>query len=197
MGQWRKAITALNQSIQLNPNQALIHTALGVAYQHESQYPSAIQAFQQAITIEPNSTLAHEHLGEVYLLTQQLDLAEQERDTLLTLKPASGDKLAQSIQKAREEQNASPAKEEPSESDVSSESDTVTPEAEMAEAEAETTMDFTPDHYEQASSSSGPITKFQQTMASLGIGVIVLVWLLSTVLYFALTLIAAETKTGS
>jgi tetratricopeptide (TPR) repeat protein len=195
-GQWRKAIEALNQSIAINPNQAITHAALGVAYQNQSQYLRAIQALKQAIALDPNSPFAHEHLGEVYVLSQQLDLAEQERNVLLTLNPPTAEKLALSIQKARDaEQAASQTPEEQPESPVTLESSAVvTPDEEMAEAQAETTMDFTPGGYEQPSSSAGPLTKFQTMFASLGLGVIILVWILSTVFYFAPTIIALSTK---
>ena len=65
-GKLEDAVTAYQQAITIDPNDAMAHVSLGNVYYKQSKLEDAITAYQQAITIDPNDAMAHVSLGNVY-----------------------------------------------------------------------------------------------------------------------------------
>lgn len=61
-----KAVTAINRSLQLNPNQPSGWNALGVTYLDLQQYDNAIRALQKAIQLNPDQPTYHNDLAVAY-----------------------------------------------------------------------------------------------------------------------------------
>jgi Flp pilus assembly protein TadD len=58
-GDYRDAIAAFERGLSLNPNYALLHINLGVAYGGVARYADAEREFQQAIRISPDDWRSH------------------------------------------------------------------------------------------------------------------------------------------
>ena len=56
---YKETIEAYKQAIRINPDYALSHYNLGVAYGKSGMYKEAIDAYKQAIRINPDYAKAH------------------------------------------------------------------------------------------------------------------------------------------
>jgi adenylate cyclase len=87
LGQAKDSYDWANKAVQLSPDDALCHTALGYALVFMEEPDRAIMALKTAVELNPNFTLAHERLGTAYLRNRQPDLAMEHADTVLRLSP--------------------------------------------------------------------------------------------------------------
>ena len=60
------AIEDAKEEVRKNPDDAMAHFKLGVAYGESGKYEEAIESLKQAIEIDPDYTLAHSGLGVAY-----------------------------------------------------------------------------------------------------------------------------------
>jgi len=74
-GQYEEAMAAYQQAIALDPNYALPHNGLGLAYHAQGQYEEAMAAYQQAIALDLNDAYTHHGLGNVYVNQGQYEQA--------------------------------------------------------------------------------------------------------------------------
>ena len=54
------------EEVRKNPDDALAHNGLGIAYANSGKYEEAIESFKQEIRIDPDIALSHNGLGYVY-----------------------------------------------------------------------------------------------------------------------------------
>lgn len=64
-GAYAEAVVRLNELLQIDPNNALVHGKLGDAMCRLGRYSAGEQAFRRAIVLKPNSAEAHFNLGTV------------------------------------------------------------------------------------------------------------------------------------
>jgi len=58
---------AYKQAIRIDPDDAMAHYDLRIAYHKSGRYSEAIKVYKHAIQINPDFSLAHYNLGLVYL----------------------------------------------------------------------------------------------------------------------------------
>ena len=61
------AIEDAKEYVRKNPDDAVAHTGLGLAYDGLGKYEEAIKSYKQAIRIDPDFANAHYNLGLAYL----------------------------------------------------------------------------------------------------------------------------------
>lgn len=66
-GDPEKALQAITQSMQMEPDVAATYQNLGIAFQQLGQERAAIRSFKEALWIDPSLTVARYHLGMHYL----------------------------------------------------------------------------------------------------------------------------------
>jgi Flp pilus assembly protein TadD len=66
-GRLREAVSALMQSVCLQPNNAEAHLTLGISYRLLNLPAKAASAFKQVIRFRPDSSEAHNNLGQAYI----------------------------------------------------------------------------------------------------------------------------------
>lgn len=77
-GNYQGAIADLNQSINLNPQNAFAYNSRGNAYYELRQYQDAIAQYDQAITLNPNYAEAYFNRGLAHQLIGNTDQAKQD-----------------------------------------------------------------------------------------------------------------------
>ena len=55
------------EEVRKNPDDALAHNNLGIAYGELGKHQEAIESYKQAIRIDPDFAMAHFNLGDAYL----------------------------------------------------------------------------------------------------------------------------------
>lgn len=73
-----EAIAALEPAIQIAPNDAKCHEALGRAYLQAKRLPEAQQQFERAVSLDPSNPRLHYQLGRLYHLTGAAEKASAE-----------------------------------------------------------------------------------------------------------------------
>ena len=66
-GSYQKAITYLEKTLQLEPDNAEVYNNLGIAYRKLGHYSKAISALEKAIQLKPNFVEAYSNLGSAYI----------------------------------------------------------------------------------------------------------------------------------
>ena len=61
-----QALIALQQSVRLNPNEAVTLSELGYSYRKLKRYPEALDAYRRAITVRPNYATPYYQIGWIY-----------------------------------------------------------------------------------------------------------------------------------
>lgn len=70
------AVNQLNYSLKINPNNARVYNALGVAELKRGDLFKAQQNFEKAISLSPKYATALDNLGSIYYITNEIDKAE-------------------------------------------------------------------------------------------------------------------------
>lgn len=78
MGKLQEALSAVNQSIQINSNDPKAHFVAGNALMNIGARDQAIKAFEQTINLDPHYEFAHNNLGSLYETDNRLKEAKQE-----------------------------------------------------------------------------------------------------------------------
>ena len=77
----------LQEAMRLLPNDALVHTELGVSYAGLGRDKDAADAYRASIRLDPNNAQTHYNLGLSYVKLGDRAGAEQEYQILLTMDP--------------------------------------------------------------------------------------------------------------
>ncbi len=91
-GQPKEAVSYLTQAVKLNPNNAEIHSNLGLALKDNQQLEAAIEHYQKALELKPNYAEPYNGLGMIFLelgklVESQLEVAIKYYQKSLELKP--------------------------------------------------------------------------------------------------------------
>ena len=70
-----EAIATLNQAIDLDPDNALAHSILGIAYGRKGWRDKAITEYKRTIELEPNNANTHFSLACEYFYSRRFNLA--------------------------------------------------------------------------------------------------------------------------
>ncbi|MBA2705175.1 MAG: tetratricopeptide repeat protein [Blastocatellia bacterium] len=99
LGEYKEAIDAYKQAIELNPELSKPHNNLGLAYVASDQIPAALAEFKEAVQLKPDFAEAHFNLGVAYLQSGKKHEAEEEQQILTKLEPDLATKLKILIKK--------------------------------------------------------------------------------------------------
>ena len=80
LGKSERAIQDFDESIRLDPNNALAYNNRGLAEFHLEDYEPAVRDFDQAIMLEPDYTLAHANRARAYTMLGRDADAQQDVD---------------------------------------------------------------------------------------------------------------------
>ena len=86
-GKHDQSIASYQKAIAINPDLALAHNNLGIAYGEQGKYDLAIKSYQKAIAIKPDYTKAHNNLGAAYVEQGKHDLAIASYQKAITISP--------------------------------------------------------------------------------------------------------------
>ena len=86
-GQHRKAISAYQKAIQLDPNTASIYHDLGDSFSRLKSWQEAISAYQKAIEISGNYYWSHNNLGDAWMNRENWSEASQAYQRAVELDP--------------------------------------------------------------------------------------------------------------
>lgn len=82
-----EAINYLKIALQLDPNYAKAHKAIGDVYIEKGLMDKAIEHFQTAIRLNPNYADAHFAIGALYIANGYIEEARREFETALKIDP--------------------------------------------------------------------------------------------------------------
>jgi tetratricopeptide (TPR) repeat protein len=89
---YRKAKASTNKALELNPNLADAHSALGrIKYSHDWDWAGAEKSFQRAIELNPNSVNAHQFYARLLTTLGRYDEGITEINKARELDPRSAD----------------------------------------------------------------------------------------------------------
>jgi tetratricopeptide (TPR) repeat protein len=88
---YRGAIEALNQALEINPKYAKAYYGRGLVHHELKDYPKALEDYKQAITIDPKLAQVYSNLGIIYYELKDYDKAIANYTQALAIDP----KLAQ------------------------------------------------------------------------------------------------------
>lgn len=77
-GRADEAITHLEKSLRIKPNDMLTLNAIGLAHSMEGEFEKSADYYQRCLKLDPNFTEAHNNLGSVYQELGFFDRAEKE-----------------------------------------------------------------------------------------------------------------------
>ncbi|MGA3371403.1 MAG: tetratricopeptide repeat protein [Terracidiphilus sp.] len=75
IGDYARAIAALQRALASDPNLPMAHHYMGLAYIHWEHWPEAEKEFQAELALNPGDPVAEYHLGFVYLQQSKVDEA--------------------------------------------------------------------------------------------------------------------------
>ena len=93
IGDFAKALFALQQAVLINPNFAQAHFAMGIVYNELGDTAKTIESYQKAISIDEGHAETHYNLGITYLNCNELDKAMEHYRTLETINPSLAQRL--------------------------------------------------------------------------------------------------------
>ena len=79
------AIEDAKEEVRKNPDDAMAHFKLGVAYGESGKYEEAIESHKQAIRIDPDDATAHYGLGVTYIILRDKSSALKQHKILKKL----------------------------------------------------------------------------------------------------------------
>jgi len=106
-GDYKRAIHAFEQALELNPQSAEAYKWLGMSYLRLGETPvstfpellgKAVEAFNKSLSINPNEREAHYNLGLTYVALNRLDSAGREYEILKNLDRELADSLLLKIE---------------------------------------------------------------------------------------------------
>ena len=80
-------IRFLKESVERDPDNALVHFLLGALYKNGGYFNEALAQYNRAVTIDPQFHQAINNLGNLYFLTQNFAVAQQEYQKAVDLRP--------------------------------------------------------------------------------------------------------------
>jgi serine/threonine protein kinase/Flp pilus assembly protein TadD len=83
----RRAESASDRALILDPDQPQVHVSLGIVYHGTGALESAAEEFQCALDLQPLNDGAHRWLGQCYMQTGQPDLAREHFEKAVELRP--------------------------------------------------------------------------------------------------------------
>jgi len=83
------AVNQLTYALKIDPNNAKVYNALGVAELKREDLYKAQKYFEKAIALNPQYATAYDNLGSIYYLTNELDKAAPYYEKALKLNPSS------------------------------------------------------------------------------------------------------------
>lgn len=99
MGQYNRAIEALDRSRQLKPDWVINMNELGYAYKQLKRYDEAADVLREAVATDRDNQLAHYYLGQVYVIAGNRAGANGEYQELQRLNSDYAAKLMDLIRK--------------------------------------------------------------------------------------------------
>ncbi len=90
--QYDQAIAALQELLQIAPDDYRVHGNLGIVYYQTDQYDKAIAEFQEVLRLEPDDPNAYHHLGVIYANQGRAEEAIAAFETYLQLQPDASDR---------------------------------------------------------------------------------------------------------
>ncbi|MGH9928935.1 MAG: tetratricopeptide repeat protein [Pyrinomonadaceae bacterium] len=93
LGEYKEAIDAYKQAIELNPELSEPHNNLGLAYAASGQPAEAVAELKAAVQLKPDFAAAHFNLGVAYLQSDQKHEAEGQLRILTKLDAEFASKL--------------------------------------------------------------------------------------------------------
>ncbi len=99
---FKKAISAYQESIKINPNLGSVHYNLANVYVAVGNIDSAIAEYKKAIKIDPKMSDFHRNLGFAYALKKDGDNAKKKYEELKKMDPVQAEVLYQWIQQGNE-----------------------------------------------------------------------------------------------
>lgn len=90
-GKYEKGAEAIQQAIQIQPDDASLHYYLGTAYGKLAKYELAAEVFKRAVTLKPGWGEAHHYLGRAYLASGRTQEAVEPLKEALRLKPETAE----------------------------------------------------------------------------------------------------------
>jgi tetratricopeptide (TPR) repeat protein len=75
-GDWRDSITFYTRMVKTNPDSALAHFSLGLAYRERDDFLRAQEEWKRTAEIDPRYFNVFAHLGESYIRINSLEQAE-------------------------------------------------------------------------------------------------------------------------
>ena len=73
IGDYARAIAALQRALDSDPSLPKAHFYMGLAYLHWEKWPEAVKEFQAELRVSPGDPVAEYHLGFVYLQLSRID----------------------------------------------------------------------------------------------------------------------------
>ncbi len=86
-GEYRKALTAFERALELDPEAVDIHNKKGYIYLGMGEYEKAVQSFQRYAFYAPDQANPHDSLGEAFFYTGQFEEATREFLRALDIDP--------------------------------------------------------------------------------------------------------------
>ena len=86
-GDYDLAIAEYNETIRLNPDNAVAHNNRGLAYDNKGDYDRAIAEYSEAIRLKPDLALAYNNRGAAYSNKSNFDRAIADSTEAIRLKP--------------------------------------------------------------------------------------------------------------
>jgi len=86
-GMVNEAIAQLQQTLAIQPDDAVAYNNIGMALVQKGQLDEAITNYQRALAIQPDYALAHYNLGDVLLQKGQVDEAVMQLQQALAIQP--------------------------------------------------------------------------------------------------------------
>jgi len=100
--EFKKAISAFQESIKIDPNLASVHYNLANVYVAVGDFQAAISEYKKAIKINPKMSDFHRNLGFAYALNKDGENAQKKYEELKELDPVQAEVLFQWIQQGNE-----------------------------------------------------------------------------------------------
>ena len=97
LGEYDKAVRALNEAVRINSDWVVALNQLGVAYRGNKNYPLALQTLNRAVTLDANNVVGLFHLGATQSLSGDKSGAKRTQSRLKKLRPDLADQLGNVI----------------------------------------------------------------------------------------------------